>query len=47
LHISYSREYYKFANELDTAVVPEIIIEQSWTEFIHSKDPCLDWILQN
>jgi len=47
LRISYSREYYKFANETDTAVVPEKIIKQSWTEFINSKDPCLDWILQN
>jgi len=47
LRISYSREYYKFANEADTAVVPEKIIKQSWTEFINSKDPCLDWILQN
>lgn len=47
LRISYSREYYKFGNDTDTAVVPEKIIKQSWSEFINSKDPCLDWILQN
>ena len=47
LRISYSLEYYKFGNETDTAVVPDKIIKQSWTEFINSKDPCLDWILQN
>jgi hypothetical protein len=46
LRISYSRAYYKFANETDTAVVPEKIITQSWPEFINGKDPCLDWILQ-
>lgn len=47
LRISYSREYYKFGNNADTAVVPEKIIKQSWSEFINSKDPCLDWILRN
>lgn len=47
LRISYSREYYKFGNDTDTAVIPQKIIKQSWKEFINSKDPCLDWILQN
>ena len=47
LRVSYSREYYKFANDADTAVVPEKIIKQSWMEYLNSKDPCLDWILQN
>ena len=46
LRISYSIEYYKFANEADTAVVPEKKIKQNWTEYINGKDPCLDWILQ-
>lgn len=47
LHISYSREYYKFAKSADTAVVPEKIIKQDWIEYVNGKDPCLDWILQN
>jgi hypothetical protein len=47
LRVSYSREHYKFANETGTAVVPEIIIKQSWAEFMNGKDPCLDWILKN
>lgn len=47
LRISFSRQHYKFANERDTAVVPEKIINQNWEEYINGKDPCLDWILQN
>lgn len=46
LRISYSIEYYKFANEADTAVVPDKIIKQNWTQYINGADPCLDWILQ-
>jgi hypothetical protein len=47
LRISFSRQFYKFANERDTAVIPEKIIEQNWEEYKNGKDPCLDWILQN
>jgi len=46
LRVSYSRRYYKFGNEKDTAVVPEKIIKQSWEEFIQGKDPCIEWILR-
>lgn len=47
LCISYSTEYYKFANDADTAVVPEKIIKQNWLEYINGQDPCLEWILSN
>ena len=47
LRVSYSREYYKFANDTDRSVIPDKFIKQSWAEYINGKDPCLDWILQN
>jgi len=47
LRVSYSREFYKFADETDTAVVPDKIINQNWKEYINGKDPFLDWILLN
>jgi hypothetical protein len=47
LRVSYSREYYRFANDTDTAVVPDKIINQSWPEYQSGQDNCLDWILQD
>jgi len=43
--ISYSRRYYRFAADTDSAVVPDQHIEPTWAEFRAGRDPVMEWIL--
>ena len=45
LRVSYSTRHYRFAADVDTAVVPDVHIEPSWRQFQSGRDPVLDWIL--
>ena len=43
--ISYSTQYYRFAADTDSAVVPDQNIEPTWTEFRAGRDPVIEWVL--
>ena len=45
LRISYSTQYYRFATDTESAVVPDQSIEPTWTEFRAGRDPVMEWIL--
>jgi hypothetical protein len=43
--ISYSTQYYHFGADTDSAVVPDQLVEPTWTEFRTGRDPAMEWIL--
>jgi hypothetical protein len=45
--ISYSTQYYRFAADTDSAVVPDQYVEPTWTEFRTGRDPVMEWILSS
>lgn len=47
LVVSYSTRYYKFVDEDEDvpAVMPDVMIEPSWSDFRAGRDAVLDWIL--
>ncbi len=45
LRVSYSTQFYRFAADTDSAVVPDRTIEPTWTEFSSGRDPVMEWIL--
>jgi hypothetical protein len=45
LRVSYSTQFYRFAADTDSAVVPDRNIEPTWAEFRSGRDPVMEWIL--
>lgn len=43
--ISYSKRYYRFAADTDSAVVPDQHINPTWDQFRSGRDPVMEWIL--
>jgi len=43
--ISYSTEYYSFAEKNVSAIVPDKQIDPSWESFKRGRDPAMEWIL--
>ena len=38
-------QFYRFAADTDSAVVPDRTIEPTWAEFRSGRDPVMEWIL--
>jgi len=46
LVVSYSTRYYKFVDEDVPAVLPDVRIDLTWTDWRAGRDPVMDWILR-
>jgi hypothetical protein len=45
LSVSYSIEYYKFANQDTPGLIPDKLIEPDWKSYLAGRDPVMEWVL--